>query len=257
MISIANAACMRSTSLLKPALMAALACIALSGCASHKAIADHAPANSATQAATPPDASSIDNHPELRFLELMTRITQSCAPDAPQGGANGEPPRPEDLPGWEGSSTPSYVPGQAPPSADGGNPVTLPPDAPAPPESTPSHAMPKSVKEVPLTGIEKCSGDEHAKRISEAFKNKKATSYQVTEKKLIGLNYPASRIHQMPNHAGAPRARLDLRMMGSHLALEVTGTSSGVTVETFGAPETEDVKVTDVKRKPKLAPPTS
>ncbi|MEV6655186.1 hypothetical protein [Streptomyces sp. NPDC051219] len=46
-------------------------------------------------------------------------------------------------------------------------------------------------------------------------------------------------------------------MMGSHLALEITGTSSGVIVEAFGAPETEDVNVTDVKRKPKLDAPTS
>lgn len=46
-------------------------------------------------------------------------------------------------------------------------------------------------------------------------------------------------------------------MMGNHLALEVTGTSRGMIVETFGAPETENVKVTDVKRKPKLDAPTS
>ncbi|MFD7443553.1 hypothetical protein [Streptomyces sp. NPDC059909] len=251
---------MRSISLPKPALVAALACIALSGCAADKTIADHAPAGSATQAATPPDAPSIDNDAELRFLELMTRITQSCAPDAPQGSANGEPPRPEDLPGWEGSSTPSYAPGQTPPSApsaEGEIPVPLPPDAPAPPESTPFRTKPKSVKEVPLTGIEKCSGSEHAKRISEAFKGTKTTSYQVMHKKLTGLDYPASVIHAVPDHAGAPRARLDLRTMGSHLALEVTGTSSGVIVEAFGAPETEDVKVTNVKRKPKLDAPTS
>ncbi len=38
--------------------------------------------------------------------------------------------------------------------------------------------------------------------------------------------------------------------MGDHLVLEVTGTSSGAIVETFGAPKAEDVKVTDVKRRP-------
>jgi len=46
-------------------------------------------------------------------------------------------------------------------------------------------------------------------------------------------------------------------MMGSHLALEVTWTSSGVVVEAFGDPETEDVNVTEVKRKPKPDGPTS
>ncbi|MEU1538779.1 hypothetical protein ABZ461_11740 [Actinacidiphila glaucinigra] len=52
-------------------------------------------------------------------------------------------------------------------------------------------------------------------------------------------------------------ASVDLRFMGSRLALEVTGTSSGVIVEVFGAPETEDVEVTDVRRKPKLDALTS
>ncbi|MEV8309744.1 hypothetical protein AB0P36_20930 [Streptomyces flavidovirens] len=108
-----------------------------------------------------------------------------------------------------------------------------------------------------MTAIEKCTGDEHAQRVSEAFKNTKTTGYRAMQSKLTDLDYPASRIHRMPDHAGAPRARLDLRMMGSHLALEVTGTSSGVIVEAFGAPETEDVKVTEVKRKPKLDEPTS
>lgn len=61
----------------------------------------------------------------------------------------------------------------------------------------------------------------------------------------------------MPSRAGAPRARLDLRFIGSNVALAVTGTSSGVTVEAFGAPETEDVEVTDVQRDPELDAPTS
>ncbi|MGW4995697.1 hypothetical protein ACWEQ3_50525 [Streptomyces mirabilis] len=51
----------------------------------------------------------------------------------------------------------------------------------------------------------------------------------------------------MPNHAGAPRARPDLRLIGSHLALEITGTSTRMVVGAFGAPETQDVKVTDAK----------
>ncbi|MDQ0994437.1 hypothetical protein QFZ74_005665 [Streptomyces sp. V3I7] len=46
-------------------------------------------------------------------------------------------------------------------------------------------------------------------------------------------------------------------MIGSHLALEVTSTSSGVIANALEAPETEGVNVTDVKRKPKLDAPTS
>ncbi|MCX4780718.1 hypothetical protein [Streptomyces sp. NBC_01264] len=61
----------------------------------------------------------------------------------------------------------------------------------------------------------------------------------------------------MPDHAGAPRARVDLRLFGSRLALEVTGTSSGVSVETFGATEQEGVSVADVRRKPKAGAPAA
>lgn len=76
-------------------------------------------------------------------------------------------------------------------------------------------------------------------------------------KKLTDLGYPASRIHRMPDRAGAPRARLDLRFIGSHLALEVTATGSEVITEAFGVPETEDVRITDVARRPMPAAPTS
>ncbi|MFD5062717.1 hypothetical protein [Streptomyces sp. NPDC058394] len=249
---------MRSISLPKPVLVAAFGCMVLSGCGTQNAATDQTPAGSAVSAMTPLVAPPSDDDPEMRFLALMTRITQGCAPDAPNGSGSGGVPKPEDLPGWEGTPTPRYGPGEAPPgvpNAQGDIPVPL--DDPAPSKPTPHSTGPKSVKEVPLTGIEKCSGSEHAKRVSEAFKKTRTTSYRAMHKKLTGLDYPASRIHQMPNPAGAPRARLDLRMMGGHLALEVTSTTSGVIVEAFGAPETEDVKVTDVKRRPKLDAPTS
>jgi hypothetical protein len=203
---------------------------------------------------TPPS----DNDPEMRFLALLNRVTSACVPDAPSDKGGDGVPEPEDLPGEEATPTPRYGPGETPPgvpNAEGDIPVPV--DDPAPAKPTADSTGPKSVKEVPLTGVEKCSGNEHAKRVSEAFENTKTTSYQAMRKRLTTLDYPASRIHRMPNHAGAPRARLDLRFMGSHVALEVTGTGSGVIVETFGAPETEDVKVTDVQRKPDLDAPTS
>ncbi|WP_028813348.1 hypothetical protein [Streptomyces flavidovirens] len=249
---------MRSISLPKPVLLAALGCMVLSGCGTQNATTDQTPAGAAVSATTPPDAPPGDNDPEMRFLALLTRITHVCAPDAPNGSGTGDAPKPEDLPGWEGAPTPAYGPGETPPgvpNAEGEIPVPL--DDPAASEPAPDFTWPRPVKEVPLTGIEKCTGDEHAKRVSEAFQNTKTTSYQAVQSKLTDLDYPASRIHRMPDHAGAPRTRLDLRMMGSHLALEVTGTGSGVTVEAFGSPETEDVKVTEVNRKPKLDAPTS
>lgn len=244
---------MRSISLANPVVVATLGCVVLSGCGTRNA------ATVLTPEGTPVSAASrLDDprgEPEMRFLELITRITLGCAPDAPDasdGKREDVVPRPEDLPGWEGASTPRYGPGETPPgvpNADGDIPVPLPSDASTPPESTLSRAKQTSLEDVPLTEIEKCSANEHVQRVREAFKNTKTTSFQVMQKTLTRLDYPASRIHRMPSRADAPRARLDLRFMGSREALEVTSTASGVIVEVFGAPETDDVKVTDVRRK--------
>ncbi len=236
--------------------MAALGCMVLSGCGTQNATTNQIPAGSAVSVSTPRGGEPSDDDAEMRFLELIAGIMQSCDPEAP--GGSGGVPKPEDLPGWEGAPTPRYGPGETPPgvpNAEGAIPVPL--DDPAPPEPTPEATRPKPVEEVPLAGIETCSGSEHAKRISEVFKNAKTPGYQDMREKLTALDYPASRIHQMPNQAGAPRVRLDLRFMGGHLALEVTGTNSGVTVEAFGASEEEDVQVTEVKRNPKPDAPTS
>ncbi|MEU0388443.1 hypothetical protein [Streptomyces chartreusis] len=257
-ICMLHVACMRSILIPKHVLVAVLGCILLSGCGAQKPTANQTHAGSALAATTRLDAPPRDSDPEMRFLALMTRITQVCVPDAPSSKGSDSAPEHEDLPGWKGTPTPRYGPGEAPPgvpNADGDIPVPV--DDPAPSKPTPDSSGPEPVKEVPLTGIEKCSGIEHAQRVSVAFRNTTTTSYEATVEKLTGLDYPASRIHRMPSHAGAPRARLDLRMMGSHLALEVTGTSRGLIVEAFGAPETEDVKVTDVERKPKLDAPMS
>ncbi|MFJ5973433.1 hypothetical protein [Streptomyces sp. NPDC093060] len=257
-ISILHVACMRSRRFPKLVLVAALGCMLLSGCGTQNSTTDQPPAGSAVSAATPLDAPSSVNDTEMRLLALLAHITQSCTPDASGDKGSGGVPEPEDLPGWEGAPSPRYGPGETPsgiPNAAGDIPVPV--DDPAPTKPAPDPTEAKPVEEVPLTSVEKCIGSKHAKRISEAFKDAKTTSYQTMRRKLTDLDYPASRIHQMPNQAGAPRARLDLRMIGSHLALEVTGASGRVTVDAFGAPETEDVNVTDVKRKPKLDAPTS
>jgi hypothetical protein len=254
-ISILHVAYMRPISLPKPVLVAALACLLLSGCGTLHRTTDKTPAGSGVSAAVPPGAPSGVSDPQTRFLALLTLITQGCAPDGKGGGGV---PEPEDLPGWEGASSARYGPGETPsgvPNADGDIPVPVDDPAPTQPAPAPTEAEP--VEEVPLTGVEKCTGGEHAKRITEAFEDAKTTGYQALRKRLSDLDYPESRIHRMPDRAGAPRARLDLRMIGSHLALEVTGAGSGVTVDAFGAPETEGVNVTDVQRKPKPDAPTS
>ncbi|MET9854727.1 hypothetical protein ABZY57_17495 [Streptomyces sp. NPDC006450] len=253
---------MRSISLPKSLLVAVLGCIVLSGCGTRNATTDQALAGSGVSAASASqEAPTGEGDPELRFLEMMTRILPSCAQHvpadkgvAPEGvPTGGVPPEPEDLPGREGGPEPEYGPGETPPGvpdADGGIPVPLPDDAASPPEPTPGFALPDPTEEVPLSAGEECFGGEHAQRISEAFKNTKTADYQTMQKKLTDLDYPAAHIHRMPDHEGAPRVRIDLRMMGSRLALEVTGTGSGVSVEAFGAFEGEGVDVADVKRKP-------
>ncbi|WP_159048594.1 hypothetical protein [Streptomyces sp. NRRL F-4489] len=239
--------------------MAALGCVVLAGCGARSANTDETPAAGAVSATARPGGPPSDNGPEGRFLSLMTRVGQGCAPQAPNGNGGGGGPEPDELPGGSASPAPKYGPGETPPGTpDAAGKIPVPVDDPAPSKPASDSTGPKPpAKEVPLTGTEKCSGKAHAERVSKAFENTKAISYQAMRKTLSDLGYPASRIHQMPNHAGAPRARIDLRMMGGHLALEVTGTSSGVITEAFGAPETEDVKVADVKRKPKLDAPTS
>lgn len=246
---------MRSNLLPKSVLVAALGCVVLSGCGTQSASADRTPAGSAVSVVKPLGAEHGGTDPELRFLELNVGIMQSCSPDAPSGSDG--PPTPEDLALLEDEPEPRYGPGETPPgvpNAQGDVPVPL--DDPAPPEPNPA-TRPKPVQEVPLTGVDKCSGREHAQRISTAFKSAKTAGYQEMHQKLTGLDYPASRIHRMANHAGAPRVRLDLRFMGSQLALEITRTSGGVVVEAFGASEEERVRVTEVERKPVLDAPTS
>ncbi|MDF3140669.1 MULTISPECIES: hypothetical protein [unclassified Streptomyces] len=244
---------MRSLSLPKPIVLAALGCLVLTACGTQGGGSDSSPAGNTVSTASPSGGAS-----EVRFLKLMNRIAQQCTPDAPSDEGDGSAPRPEDLPGAEGiTAPPAYGPGETPPGTPNGEgeipvPVedgqsTPAPDAPAPAE----------VKEVPLSGVEKCSGDEHIKRISEKFTGTDVTSHTAMRRTLIGLGYPATRIHRMPDHAGAPRARLDLRALGSHLALEVTGTGTGVIAEAFGAPDDEGVNVLDVERKPNLDAPTS
>lgn len=251
---------MRSTFFLKPALVVALGCVALSGCGTQNATTGRAPAGGTLAAASPSDAPPGDEAAELRFLALMTRTARGCAPDAPDDGG-GSVPAPEDPPGGEGVPAPRYGPGETPPgvpNAEGGTPVPL--DDPAPPGPTPESAGPTAVgpvEEVPLTGVEECDGGEHVKRVREAFGNTRTTGHRAMREKLTDLGYPVSRIHRMPDRAGAPRVRLDLRVMGGHLALEVTAAGRGVTVEAFGAPETEDVRVTDVRRKRKPDTPAS
>ncbi|WP_407837482.1 hypothetical protein ACE1OC_15240 [Streptomyces sp. DSM 116496] len=236
---------MRSHLLPKSLLLAVLGCVVLSGCGTGKAATDQALAGSAVSAASARDAEPSEEE-FLKFLELMNNTPSSCDQEVADAKGvsveelekprelktRGVPPEPEELPGGEGG------------------PVPLPSDAPPPPEPDPDVTPADPYEEVTLNSAEECFGGDHVRRIGEVFKNTKTADYQVMQKKLTELGYPAAYVHRMPDHAGAPRARVDLRLMGSRLALEVTGTGSGVSVEAFGASEEEGVSVADVRRKP-------
>lgn len=246
---------MRSRSFPKSVLVAALSCLVLSACGTQQAASDHAAhAGSAVKATTSPKAPPSAEDQEVRFIGLVGQAIDACSPDAPSDKGGEGVPVPEGLV-LEEEPTPIYGPGETPPAVPGDAqeaPVPLPSDAPEPPSPATGSVKPRQPVEVPLPGTEKCYGDWHADRVVEAFKNTKATGYDAMRTELTALDYPAARVHRMPDHGGRSRARVDLRFMGGHAALEVTGTGSGVIVEVFGAPETEDVKLTDVKRKPRL-----
>lgn len=153
---------------------------------------------------------------ETRFVELVSSIRDYCTPVPPGGGG-----AIDDASGTE--------------ELDSTQPV--------------------SVDEVPLTAVEECAGEQHAQRIHDAFWQAGANrTYEALRAKLTELDYPASRIHRMPDSGGSPRARVDLRLSdGDHLALEITGTYLGVMVEAFGAPD--GVSVSDVRLEPQLDEP--
>ncbi|WP_426367900.1 hypothetical protein [Streptomyces sp. E-08] len=120
---------------------------------------------------------------------------------------------------------------------------------------TPDSTMPVLADPVPLIPTEECAAKRHQLRIIKAFSGKETATYEQMRDRLTTLKYPGARIHRMPNFAGRPVARLDLRVGAEHLALEVTDIGHSVMVEAFGAPH--DVSVTEVRLKREPARPTS
>lgn len=232
----------------RSAAVLAMACLALTACGGPGPV-ETAPAGSATSAGPADDAA------ELKFMELATRIAGQCAPDSPSTATPGssDVPRPEDVPGG-GTPSPRYPAGATPPGtpdAEGNIPVDTGDNARPTADSTQA----AQVDEVPLNTLETCAGQAHAKRITDAFRDAGTSDYTQLADKLTALGYPAARIHRMPDQSGSPRARLDLRVMGGRLALEIIATRSTAVVEAFGAPEHEDVDLTQVRRKPVLDAP--
>ncbi|MFJ7268867.1 hypothetical protein ACIQV3_19870 [Streptomyces sp. NPDC099050] len=197
---------MRSTLLPKSLLVAALSVVVVAGLGAQNATAAQTSAVAAAVAVSDADA-------EVRFLEMTDLIWQSCAPDL--------------------SETTDAV------------------AAPTTVEPMPDSVQPVLVDPVPLDPTEECVAQRHQLRISRAFPGTATGTgtgtgtYEELRNKLIGLKYPAARIHRMPDFNGKPVVRLDLRVGADHLALEVTDIGNSVMIEAFGAPE--GVSVTEVR----------
>ncbi|MFE5941862.1 hypothetical protein [Streptomyces sp. NPDC056480] len=121
--------------------------------------------------------------------------------------------------------------------------------------ATPDTTMPVLVDPLPLTPWEECAAQRHQVRIGKAFSGTETGTYEQMRDRLTILRYPGARIHRMPNFAGRPVARLDLRVGADRLALEVTDIGHGVMVRAFGVPR--HVSVTEVRLKQQLDRPTS
>ena len=207
---------MRSILLPKSLLAAALGgAVVLAGFGAQSAAATDQASSFGTVAAS-------DDDSEARFLEMTDLISQSCAPDV--------------LSGVDDVASPSVA-----------DTTTA--------EPTLDPTLPVLVDPVPLTEAEDCAAQKHQLRISRAFSGTDTVTYEELRDKLTSLNYPAARIHRMPDFSGEPVARLDLRVGAELLALEVTDINNGVLVEAFGAPE--GVSVTEVRLKPPLDRPLS
>ncbi|MFD9038587.1 hypothetical protein [Streptomyces bottropensis] len=178
-------------------------------------------------------AVASDNDPEARFRVLATAITQSCGPVR--------------VDRVTASVSPSKAASAAAAAA-----------ASASRSASWSASRSTSVPEVPLGVVEACAARVHVQRVDDAFESTGTSGYQAMRDKLTELGYPASRIHRMPDvFSDTPRARLDLRVDGGHLALDVTDYGANVVVEAFGAPASTGVSVTDVRRTPIVDRPTA
>ncbi|MCX5405702.1 hypothetical protein OHA37_17635 [Streptomyces sp. NBC_00335] len=197
---------MRTTLLPKSLLVAALSgVVVLAGLGAQNA--------TAAPTSVPGAVAASDQDAEVRFLELADLIGQSCAPDL--------------------SLTVDAVAS----SAEAGTTTAV--------EPAPDSVQPVPVDAVPLDATEECVAQRHQTRISRAFSGTNTGTYEELRNKLIGLQYPAARIHRMPDFNGEPVVRIDLRVGADHPALEVTDIGNSVMIEAFGAPD--GVSVTEVR----------
>ncbi|MET9672470.1 hypothetical protein ABZY68_05135 [Streptomyces sp. NPDC006482] len=229
-------------------IAAGLSSLVLVGCGTEKSGAGTAPASagSSVRPVSAPTAAD-DSASAKRFSKLVHTVNAECRKAVPAPtDANGKPiPLPEDLPGYEERPVDGYGPDNPPPTKDGIGPD--PNSSEGPPQDFVRELEPRDFGAVPLDAEDRCIADKHAERIREGFGGKGATSAEVLREALLKLDYPASRVHAMPDRGGSPRVRLDLRI-DSQAALEIVGTSGALAIEPFAAVAHPNLKITDVKR---------
>ncbi|WUS95296.1 hypothetical protein OHA46_00770 [Streptomyces sp. NBC_00708] len=221
---------MRSNLFTKPLLTAALGSVVVLAAATQSAHA--APRTSAGTAASAPSARAFAVHATSRPVVVRTARAATFVASADEAEA-----RFLELADLIGQSCEPNVLGAA------GH------IAPA------SALAPTPADPVALHPAEECAAQRHQLRISKAFSGTVAATYAQMRDRLTTLRYPGARIHRMPDFAGRPVSRLDLRVGADHLALEVTDIGGGVMVRAFGAPQ--GVSVTEVRLKPQVDLPTS
>lgn len=209
---------------------AVVAVLALAACGTDKANADGAmketvrtgagaqtqPQTQATVAATADEQEphKDDTNADWSFFEMLMEVSDPCYPDQVP-----VPPAPDAPLG----------PDEKPPT----RPVPLPVDESAPIPEQPDTIEPPAE----LAEAEQCAGKRHADRITKALAGKSTAPDQV-RKVLNGLKYDNERIHALKRTGDTTTFALDLRFMGSNLALTAKVNAKGTTVEPFWANET-------------------
>ncbi|MEU3602473.1 hypothetical protein ABZ714_27740 [Streptomyces sp. NPDC006798] len=158
-----------------------------------------------------------DTNADWSFFEMLTQVSDPCYPD----------PVPPTMP-------------VEPPLKDGLGPAGKPPTRPGPVPIDESAPVPERIDTIEppaeLSEAEQCAGKRHADRITKAL-NGKSTAPDQVRKVLNDLTYDNERIHALKRTGSTTTFALDLRFLGSHLALKATVTAKGTTVEPFWANE--------------------
>lgn len=228
-------------------VIAAAGSLALTACGTQTSSS-----TSTTPVGSQVSASPARQPTEKQFLDLLDKFARPCSPDTPSG--SGAAPDPGALPGGipSGAAPRTDKPAGTP---DANGDIPIPVDESGEMPDRPMRSGPP--QEVELGEIEKCAAAKHAEHLTTGAAGEPHTTYSKLQHTIIAAGYPTDRIHKMPDLGGDPRARVDLRFMGSGIAVEVIGTTTGVIAEPFGAPEDENVSVTEVRRKPNLDAPFS